>query len=284
MKEYICVNGDIVSSKEAFIPVTDRGLLYGYGLFETVRVLPKGPVFLTEHLRRMKNSLNEIGLNPIDIRAIKTMVARIIDANSLKNGSLRITVSAGAQENTSEDEWYGQNVVITVKHGLPYADACYRAGFRTGFLKCRRNADSPLLKLKTLNYLDNILGRQEAFRRGWDEGLYMNHRGYLSEGTVSNLFFVESNVLYTPDVNSGLLPGITRQKVIDLALENNIQVKECPLAPSELFSSEEAFLTNSLMGIMPLVAVDEQKIGNGKAGALTQIMTRQYSKLFEGFE
>jgi len=279
MTEYICVNGNLVSRSQAAIPVIDRGFLYGYGLFETLRVLTRGPVFWEEHMQRLEDSALQMGLHSLDRDSIKDMIFRTIEANKLYDGSLRVTVTAGAQRGSEDKDVLGPNVVVTTKHGIPYSDSNYRLGFRAGFLEIRRNENSPLVRLKTLNYLENILGRQEAFRFGWDEGIFLNNRGYLCEGTVSNLFLVGKGELLTPETGSGLLPGIVRKKVMDLALENNMQVKECRLKPRDLYEAEEAFLTNSLMGVMPLIAVNEKDIGSGAPGLMTQLMIKEYNRL-----
>ncbi len=279
MKDYICVNGRILERSQGVIPALDRGFLYGYGLFETIRILPKGPVFLEDHLNRLEDSAAKIGLKFPNRGVIKRMIFDTIEASKLYDGSLRVTVSAGAQREYEHEEGAGPNVVVTVKHGVPYSNKYYRDGFRAGFLKSRRNSLSPLVKLKTLNFLENILGRQEALQLDWDEGIFLNNEGYLCEGTVSNLFLVQNEVLFTPDIECGLLPGITRKKVMDLASENYMRVEECQLKPRELLKADEAFLTNSLMGVMPLVRVDGREIGSTRPGPLTMNLIKAYNEL-----
>jgi len=283
MGKYFCINGLIVSSEKAMVPVTDQGFLYGYGLFETMLVLGGRPVFWAEHLTRLEQSMKELDLQPVDPHSITTMLYDTIAANNLINGSLRLTVTAGALTGDATGEEVGQNVVITVRAGKPYSAELYREGFKAGILQARRNEKSPLVRLKTLNYLENILGRREAARRGWNEGLFLNSAGFLCEGTISNLFLVTGGKLLTPHVDSGLLAGIVRKTVVNLANDKGVPVRQCFLLPEELMRAEEAFLTNSLLGIMPLVTLNGQRIGGGSPGYLTQELMKEYDRLLESY-
>lgn len=281
MGKYICVNGEIVSREEAVIPANDQGLLYGYGLFETMRVLGGRPVFLDKHLRRLENSAAEIGLQIAGgKKRLTAMLKDTIEANRLENGSLRLTVTAGPLPGEFAGKG-GGNVIVTVRPGEPYQEKFYREGFKAGFLKTRRNERSPLVRLKTLNYLENILGRREAARRGWNEGLFLNNAGCLCEGTVSNLFLVFKGKLVTPHVDSGLLPGTVRGVVVELACQMGIGVEERPVLPEELEKAEEAFLTNSLMGVMPLVNINGYSIGSNKPGSLTKKFMAKYEQILK---
>ncbi|MCF8011547.1 MAG: aminotransferase class IV [Clostridiales bacterium] len=264
MAWYTSINGNIVKKDEALISIYDRGFLYGYGLFETIRVYNGQPLFVKKHLDRLLNSAPQINIAcTYNKEEITSMLFELINANALNNGSLRLTISAGeSPENTT--------MVITARPGQPYEDCHYQEGFQTGLLKNRRNENSLFTFLKTLNFMENILGRQEAAYNGWNEGIFLNTAGNLCEGTVSNLFIVRENKLITPDVSSGLLPGITREKVIEMAHSAGIETEERPVQPKELKDAGEAFLTNSLMGIMPLVCFNNKNIGTGKLGNITK--------------
>lgn len=278
MVELVCLNGRLLPPSEAVIQVNSLGVMYGYGLFETMRVLEGKPVFLSDHLDRLVTSAREINLTLTRSREeISLLLDKTITANRLRDGSLRLMVTAGPNGAPGVE-----NIAITVRRGIPYPPNSYQEGFRAGFLNMRRNENSPLVRLKTLNFLENILGRQEAGKKGWDEGLFLNNAGYLSEGTVSNVFLVGSGELVTPHVNAGLLPGTVREKVIALAHKLGLRVQERMVRPEEIYTAREAFLTNSLLGVMPLVYLDGGPIGDAKPGPVTLELMAGYNALAAG--
>jgi branched-subunit amino acid aminotransferase/4-amino-4-deoxychorismate lyase len=143
----------------------------------------------------------------------------------------------------------------------------------------RRNETSPLARVKSLNYLDNLLAREEARRSGAGEALLLNTRGFIAEGAASNVFLARDGTLLTPAVEAGALPGITRQLVMELAGEEGLAVEEANVALPDLFGAGEAFLTNSVMEVMPLVSVDGRPVGPGRPGPLTERLARRYRDL-----
>ena len=143
----------------------------------------------------------------------------------------------------------------------------------------RRNETSPLARVKSLNYLDNLLAREEARRSGAGEALLLNTRGFIAEGAASNVFLVRDGTLLTPGVEAGALPGITRQVVMELAGEEGLAVEEANVTLPDLFGAGEAFLTNSVMEVMPLVSVDGRPVGPGRPGPLTERLARRYRDL-----
>jgi|OM-RGC.v1.007084947 branched-subunit amino acid aminotransferase/4-amino-4-deoxychorismate lyase len=264
---YVCCNGEIIPAEAASLPAADRGLLYGYGLFETFMVKKGRAVFVEEHLQRLSSSAPKLGLllSEEDCQTgIINGINRVIEKNCLQEGSLRLTVTAGSESERRP------GILITVKKAPAYRSEHYQQGFRAGFLKNPRNERSPLVYLKSLNYLENLLGRQEAISSNWNEGLFLNTHGCLAEGTVSNIFLVTGDKeLVTPHVSSGLLPGVMRAKVLRKAAAAGYRCRERAVLPEELFSAKECFLTNSLMVVMPLVEVDGKSIGDGKPGQAT---------------
>ncbi len=168
-------------------------------------------------------------------------------------------------------------VVVAGFPGDPYPPESYARGFRAVTVSFPRNPDSPLVRLKSLNFLENILGRKEAAAAGADEGIFLNTRGEVTEGTVSNVFLVDSRGrLVTPHPASGLLPGITREVVVELARDLGLEVAEEVVLPEQLRAAREAFLTNSLLGVMPLVALDGAAVGAGRPGEVTRALARAY--------
>ena len=267
-KSFVYYNGEIFPAEPALVPVGDRGLLYGYGLFETFLVKNGQAVFIEEHLKRLRISAPKISLAlPEEERyplGLHDGIHEVIAKNNMSEGSLRLTVTAGTEDSGRS------NVVITAKKGLAYQPEHYSQGFRAGFLKGPRNESSPLVYVKSLNYLENILGRRETTAKGWNEGLFLNTKGFLVEGTVSNVFLVtKDRELVTPDISSGLLPGVMRAKVLRTASTAGYRCIERAVLPEELFTAKECFLTNSLMVVMPLVEVNGRRIGDGEVGGVT---------------
>ena len=267
-RSFVYYNGEIIPTESALVSVGDRGLLYGYGLFETFLVKNGQAVFIEEHLERLRISAPKISLSLVEEEhyriSLYNGIHEIIACNKLSEGSLRLTVTAGTEDSGRS------NVVITAKKGLAYRPEHYSQGFRAGFLKGPRNERSPLVYVKSLNYLENILGRRETTAKGWNEGLFLNTKGFLVEGTVSNVFLVtKDKELVTPDISSGLLPGVMRSKVLEAASATGYRCIERAVLPEELFTAKECFLTNSLMVVMPLVEVNGRRIGDGEVGGVT---------------
>lgn len=280
--EGICyLNGEYINGEEAMISASDRGFLYGDGLFETIRIYD-GEIFLgDQHLVRLFRgaSLLQIPLEK-DVNIYKPIFKDVIEMNQMNEGFLRLSVSRGTgKRGLLPQQCADPAIMVAPFFSIPYEEENYSKGFTAVTIKnTRRNPFSPLSKLKTLNYLDNILAKMEAEERNVQEGLLLNVFGNLAGGTVSNLFVVKNRTLYTPTLNCGILNGITRERVIQLALKKNIQVKEKPLNPNQLYEAQEAFLTNSLMEIMPLIQVDGKPVGDGQPGPIARLLRNEYKK------
>jgi branched-subunit amino acid aminotransferase/4-amino-4-deoxychorismate lyase len=267
----ICVSGNYVQAREAAVPAADEGFLYGMGLFETIRVVGGRPRLLDRHLARLFNSAGELGMNiPFGPSEIAGMVCRTAEANRLLSGGLRLTLTAGGP-------LAGPNIVIQAR-SLTYREGQYKNGVRAGFASFRRNESSPLVKHKTLNYYENILARREARAAGWEEALFLNTSGNLAEGSVSNIFLVDGEKVVTPSLQCGLLPGITRQQVIEICAAMQVPVEERTVCPGELAGAGECFITNSLMGVMPVIRAGETVIGNGTPGRVTGMLMAELEK------
>jgi len=275
--EYCCLQGKIIPRHEGKISIDDRGVLFGDGLFETIRVYRGKPFLLDEHLERLANGCRVIKIK-IDLTEIRSSLTQLLDINKVTDGFLRITVTRGVTCRSLTPIYQKGTCFITCRASLPYNSDQYEKGFRAAVVTPRRNPSSPTTRLKSLNFLDNILAKAEAAQKGVDEGIFLNTQGFLTEGTISNLFIIKEGILYTPPVSAGLLPGITRQYVMGLANEIKIPLKEKNLAPQELLLGDEAFLTNSLLEIMPLVEVDQNLIGSGKPGPITRQLQAAYLK------
>ncbi|GAI05014.1 unnamed protein product, partial [marine sediment metagenome] len=228
MEEIVYLNGSLIPRSQARVSVFDHGFLYGYGLFETMRAY-HGTIFLLErHLKRLLNSAAVIGLSPelaeIDLGKACTDTLR---ANGLQDARLRLTVSRGeAGSFPGSGTSVAPTVLVTARGYQALPAQIYNKGFRVGVSSFRRYSQSLLSRLKSANYLLNVLARREAEAAGLDESLLLNERGFITEGSISNVFFVAHSGLVTPPVESGILPGITRKVVMELADAMGINVTE----------------------------------------------------------
>jgi branched-chain amino acid aminotransferase len=279
MAEIIYLNGKLIPHRQATISITDYGFLYGYGLFETMRAY-NGEVFrLEDHLKRLSASAKILGL-PVKAKELKSAVAATIRANRLASARVRLAVSAGeGKMNADPTTCKSPTVLILAQKYTPYPQSVYEKGLRAVVSSMRRNTASTLARLKSASYLESILARQEARRAGAEEAICLNDKGFLAEAGMSNIFIVTGGLLRTPGRDSGILEGITRKIVLELASQLGISSREEDIRPAELFKAEEAFLTNSLIEVMPLTEVDGRKIGSGKRGAITEGLLKAYRRL-----
>ena len=279
MGEIVYLNGSLVPRNQARISALDYGFLYGFGLFETMRAY-NGRVFrLGSHLRRLAGSAEILGL-PIGALNLEAAVMDTIRANGLGDARIRIAVSIGEGAVAPDPGTCNEPTVLVVaEHYQPYPQQVYQKGFRAVVSSIIRNSRSPLTRLKSANYLESILARQEARAAGADEALCLNEKGFLAEASMSNIFLVGNGALRTPGPESGILPGITRQIVLELARQLDISTLEQDTRQDELFQAEEAFLTNSLIEVMPLTEVDGRYIAAGRPGSITRRLMAAYKEL-----
>ncbi|AVM74958.1 aminotransferase class IV [Magnetospirillum gryphiswaldense] len=265
MKLYL--NGDILSPEQAGLSPTDRGFTLGDGLFETIKVSHGQPLRLGGHLRRLGDGATTLRLPLPSIDDLRNALARVIAANGLEHGTLRLTVSRGpGQRGLLPPQPTTPTVLITAGL-LPPALPPARAIIATSV---RRNAHSPLSRCKSLSYLDNILARQEAADNNADEAVLLNTDGFVAETTIANLFVVGADgILVTPPVADGALPGIRREELLRsmVALERSISA-------DDLRAAREVFLTNAL-SVRPMVTLDGRSIGDGQPGPLSQRLQKE---------
>ena len=288
MEEIVYLNGALIPRSQARVSVFDHGFLYGYGLFETMRAY-HGTIFLLDrHLKRLLDSAAVIdlrtGLANIDLAKACTDTLK---ANALQEVRLRLTVSRGeAASFPGSGSDVTPTVLVTATGYSPMPEQTYDKGFKAGVSSFRRYSRSPLSGLKSTNYLLSVLARMEAEAARLDESLLLNERDFITEGSISNVFFVTSSGLITPSIESGILPGITRQVVMELAGALDINVREVDIRLEDLGHFDEAFLTNSVMELMPLVAVRDNAgkiitIGSGKPGQSTKKLMVAYREMVE---
>ncbi len=294
MAETIYLNGRLVPRSRAKLSPFDHGFLYGYGLFETMRAY-SGHIFrLDRHLARLRRSAEILGLAHDVIavsrslehsegeakQSLETACLETLKANKLKEARLRLTVSAGEGDMTPDPGTCSSlTVLVTAQNFIPLPPQKCEQGFKTTLSSLRRNSQSPLSRLKSTCYMENVLARMEARAAGCDEAIVLNERGYLAEGSTSNIFLVTEGTLITPSLESGVLPGITREAVLEIARAWNIKTAERQVELKELIEAEEAFVTNSLLEIMPLTWFAGKPIGSGIPGQLTKDLTAGYKEL-----
>ncbi|MBA7634308.1 Branched-chain-amino-acid aminotransferase [subsurface metagenome] len=279
MSEIVYLNGSLMPQSQASISVLDYGFLYGFGLFETMRAY-RGRVFLLDsHLSRLARSAEILGL-PIRVADLKEAVMATIQANQLSEARIRITISIG-EGGVAPDPSTCKKPTVLILAGQyqPYPEQVYQKGFRAVISSIPRNSQSPLSRLKSANYLESILARQEARKAGVDEALCLNEKGLLAEASMSNIFLITDGILRTPGQESGVLPGITRETILELASQLGINPLEGDIRLDELFHTQEAFLTNSLIEVMPLTEIDGKPIGSGRPGSLTKKLMVAYKEL-----
>ena len=298
MAEIVCLNGRLIPSVEAALSPFDHGFLYGYGLFETMRAYG-GHIFrLDRHLARLRRSARSIGLGDGVMGALETpggeesleaACLKTLQANGLSEARIRLTVSAGEGDMTPDATPSRATVLVTVRPPVPPSPEKYRAGYKAVTSSVSRNSGSPLSRLKSTCYLENLLARAEARAAGCDEAIMLNEQGHLAEGSTTNIFLVgespsaggrgRGGVLITPSIESGVLPGITREAVLEIAGAMNIETRERAVELRELREAGEAFLTNSIVEIMPLTRFEGRPIGNGKPGAVTGTLLAAFRRL-----
>lgn len=269
---WVYLNDRFVTKEEAVVSVFDHGFLYGDGIYETLRAYDGRFFMLQHHLARLHRSGRMIGLQiPIPDKNWTQLLQEAVGRNNLKDAYLRITVSRGEGEiGLDPNVCRRPTVVIIAKPFIGYPPHLFEEGVRLGIVQVRRNLATALSpQIKSLNFLNNILAKQEAIRAGVFDGLMLNAEGFITECTISNLFFVQSGRLCTPSIACGILDGITREVVLTLARECGIPTEEGSYTPETLRRADECFLTNTSMEIMPVREIDGNPIGTGKPGPLT---------------
>jgi branched-chain amino acid aminotransferase len=286
MAAIVNVNGRIVDQEHARVSVFDHGFLYGEGVYETLRTYHAQPFLLDRHLRRLRNSASMLALPiPVDDADIETRIRDTMRAGGFRAGAgpeayIRLLVTRGVGELSYDPAACAEpTVVVIVKPHLDPLPEVFALGVTAVIVSTVRNHPgtvSPLIKSN--NLLNNALAMQEAVRRGAFEGIMRNYRGELAECTTSNLFLVNNSAALTPPLDAGLLPGITRQLLFEIGAERGIEVREAVLRDEDLFGADEAFLTSTTREIVPIVRVDDRRIGTGRPGPITGALLEAFRR------
>jgi len=275
----VYINGKLFAKDDAKVSVYDHGLLYGDGVFEGIRSYG-GKVFrLREHLVRLWDSAKAIRLAiPMSMADMEKAVYDTLAANELKDAYIRLVVTRGAgtlglDPNRTSDP---QVIIITDKIAL-YPQEYYENGLSIVTASTIRNHPAALnARIKSLNYLNNIMAKIEGLHAGCEEALMLNHKGEVAECTGDNIFLVRKGDVLTPPTDAGILEGVTREVVIELARTDGLAVREIPLTRHDVYVADECFLTGTAAEVIPVVKVDDRTIGDGKPGAVTRELMRRF--------
>lgn len=279
----VYINGEFFPESQAKVSVFDHGFLYGDGIFEGIRAY-HGKVFkLKEHLDRLYDCAKAIDLKiPMTREELGEVILEALRKNNLKNAYIRPIVSRGAGDLGLDPRKCPQPnvIVITREWGKLYGDL-YEKGLKAVTVTVRRNAiDSLPPNVKSLNYLNNIFAKIEANAKGGDEAIFLDHNGYVSEGSGDNIFVVKNGKVYTPPILNNLR-GITRAVAIELMGKLNIPFEERNLGLFDLYSADEIFVTGTAAEIAPITYIDGRPIDDGKPGSLSQKLMKEFRKATE---
>jgi len=255
----ILINDDLKADKISL----DSGFSFGRGVFETILVKEK-PIFLGAHIKRLNIGLNTLGVNKkITEEEIYTATIKL----NCKNCVLKIMVSE-------------KNTIFTIRQ-IPYKQRDYEQGFSLGLSEVRRNAYSNMTYIKSFNYVENIIERDKIIEKGYNEVLFLNTEGFLSEGAVSNIFFIKKGILFTPKIKCGLLPGVVLEFVIRNSSSMGLIIQEGEFTFGELMEAEGVFITNSVMGIMDVSKIDHRAF---KRSTVVSEIKRYYDRYVENYK
>jgi branched-chain amino acid aminotransferase len=281
MEEIIYLNGDLIPGSRSKISPFNFGFIYGYGLFETMRSYGGSIFRLDRHLARLHDAARTVGIaDALTTYDLEKACHDVLKANKLTDARLRLTVTAGEGDIIpNPDTCKDITVFIAARKLVPPSVENYQRGYSAILSSYRRNSRSPISRLKSTSYLENVLARQEARAAGVDEAVLLNETGFLAEGGTTNVFLLSCQMLITPSIESGVLPGTTREAVLELAKSMGIMTVVKQVELGELRTAVEAFLTNSIIEIMPLTRLDNKPIGSGKPGPVTRQLISNYQKL-----
>lgn len=278
----VYIDGKYYPKDQAKVSVYDHGLLYGDGVFEGIRAY-NGRVFrLDEHLERLYQSARSVAIEvPMGLAEMRQVVLNTLRRNNLRDSYIRLMVTRGVGDLGLDPRKCHKPTLIVITDTIKlYPADAYEHGLRIIVASTRKNSPDCLSpRIKSMNYLNNILAKIEAIGAGVAESVMLDKNGFLTECTSENIFIVKNRVLYTPTAVVGILEGITRSVVMELAQRSGIEVQMAFLTPHDLFTAEEAFVTGTGAEILPVVEVGVRKIGDGKVGSVTRQLLSSFREL-----
>ena len=275
----INLNGNLVSRLEAKISIFDHGFLYGASIYETIRTYGGKPFQLQNHFKRLENSARGIQIAlPFDFEEFRRQLSITLAKSESAESAIRIIVTRGAGDPGYAPTRLGPPAYIFLVSPLPpVPPEIYEKGVILALVSVRRNLPEALdPAVKSGNLLNQMLAWNEANTRNAYEALMLNYRGELTECTMCNIFLVRNKILRTPALECGILAGVTRQMILEIASESGMVAEETVLYPEDLYGAEEAFLTVTSREVIPVVRCDEHVIGNGFPGTTTRSLHLKY--------
>ena len=280
----VYINGLFTPLSNAKISILDRGFCYGDGLFETLRASNGKIFYIEQHIDRFFESMQQILIElPMTRLELTKVVQETLARNKYKNAIIRLLVTRGdTQSNIQIDSKNHPTLVINIRPYTPLPKAAYKKGIRIMLFQERANLINGLKRrLKSCNYLSNVLIKELSDRKNYMEGVVVDPDFGVTEGTTSNIFIVEQGQLKTPPLSPFVLAGITRQVVLDIARDQRIPFAEEQITADELICADEVFITNSCIEILPVTQVDSNLIGHKKPGILTRFLHDEFLKSIE---
>ncbi len=280
MPEKVFLNDKLVDVEQAHVSATDSGLLYGAGLFETMRS-HNGVVFrLQDHLDRLCRSATALSINhSFEKEYLGEAVNSVLRANELTEARLRLTLTNGPIAETVEDS--RPTLLVTATRLQHYPSEFYRSGVIVALCPYRQNPTDPIASHKTTNYYPRLMALTLARQKHATEALWFTTDNRLAEACVSNVFLVKDSVLFTPPVGTPVLPGIARKAVCEIAQQQSIELIEKDLHISDVLEADEIFLTNVIMEVLPVVGVERHNVGDAQVGPLTSRLREQFLRAIE---
>jgi len=273
MQETIFLNGKFIPEDKAQVSAQSPGFLYGFGVFETMRSCRGKIVYLSAHLDRLKISCKLINL-PVRFSSVQLaqIIRRTVKINRLNDAYARLTAWKDHDKT---------GISVIARKYTPPSLQKYDHGFYACISVFRQNENNLLAQAKVTSRIFYELAYQEAKKNNFDEALILNGRGYLTEASRCNIFLVKAGEIFTPGLECGCLGGITRKVIFVLAKKKRLKISEGNFVPADLYSADEAFLTNSLIGVMPLTYVEKHPIADGKPGKMAKIFVQEYGELLK---
>ncbi len=283
MNDVVSINGQLVAADAACVSVFDSGFTQGIGLFETMRAVG-GRIFrLDRHLERLRGSAGRLGWTVIpEPDELRNAVRQVVRATGNADARVRLTVTTGSVREAGDGP-PALTVVATAAPGGAYPEACYQSGVTVVIGKrYRQSAHDPTAGHKTTSYFARMTALREAYLAQAFESLWFTPEDMLAEGSISSVFLVLNECLVTPPLETPVLPGVTRGAVLELAAREGIAVAERPVTVDEVLDADELFLTNSMMGVMPVVRIERWPLGGERPGEITRRIAAGYADLVRG--
>lgn len=275
------VGGTIVPDSEAVVSVHDRGFRYGDGVFDTLRVYEGRPFLLERHVARLLNGARALGITPLpDPPTLARLIRELIDRNEPLHAVVRTTLTRGVSPGWDPGEAVDPTLVAVEQPFSGYPERLYTSGASIVVLNESRLRPAALAPyVKSLSLMAHVQAKREASEQGADEAVLCTEAGFVAEGTVSNIFCVEDGRLRTPPLSDGILQGITREVVLDLARRDGLLTEESSLTPEVLREADEVFLTSTGMEVLPVTRIDGHPVGSGQPGQITLALQHRYHEL-----